>query len=227
MGGRDRRVRAKSGGKQRRTRVTIREVEPAPPKAKAGKTRALASRLSAEVDALREQLLSERARIIELETRVGEDPLTGLLNRRGFTQALERTLAYVRRYSATASLLFLDLDGFKAVNDRHGHGAGDWVLGRIGRLLAGSVRASDVVARVGGDEFVLLLWNLNETQADLKARALEKMIEDSEFELSGKRFEIGLSVGLTMLAADDTSEAVLARADVAMYARKKVRKTGR
>lgn len=226
MGGTGRRARAKSAGKQRRTRVAIREVEPEAPKAKAGKTRALASRLSAEVDALREQLLSERARIVELETRVGEDPLTGLLNRRGFTQALERALAYVKRYSATASLLFLDLDGFKPVNDRHGHGAGDWVLGRVGRLLAGSVRASDVVARVGGDEFVLLLWNLNETQANLKARALEKMIDDSEFELSGKRFEVGLSAGFTMLAADDTSEAVLARADAAMYARKKERKKG-
>jgi len=226
MGGTGRRVRAKSAGKHRRTRLAIREVEPAPPKAKAGKTRALASKLSAEVDALREQLLAERSRIIELETRVGEDPLTGLLNRRGFTQALERALAYVKRYSATASLLFLDLDGFKAVNDKHGHGAGDWVLGRVGRLLAGSVRASDVVARVGGDEFVLLLWNLNETQANLKARALEKMIEESDFEFSGKRFEVGLSAGLTMIAAGDTSESVLARADQAMYARKKERKKG-
>jgi diguanylate cyclase (GGDEF)-like protein len=98
------------------------------------------------------------------------------------------------------------------------------VLGRVGRLLAGSVRASDVAARVGGDEFVLLLWNLNETQANLKARALEKMIEDSGFELSGKRFEIGLSAGFTMIAAEDSAASVLARADAAMYARKKERK---
>jgi len=180
------------------------------------------------MDALREQLAAERARVAELETRVDEDPLTGLLNRRGFMKALERTLAYARRYKATGALLFLDLDGFKAVNDRHGHAAGDWVLGRVGRLIAGSVRASDVVARVGGDEFVVLLWNLNEAQAIAKARALEALIAESPFEQKrGKNYTLGLSAGLTMLQDGDTSEAVLARADEAMYARKRERKEAR
>jgi diguanylate cyclase (GGDEF)-like protein len=89
-------------------------------------------RLAAEIDALREELKEARARVAELETRVDEDPLTGLLNRRGFGRALERSLAFVRRYDATAALLYLDLDGFKPVNDVHGHAAGDWVLGRVG-----------------------------------------------------------------------------------------------
>jgi diguanylate cyclase (GGDEF)-like protein len=219
------RTREKSGEK-RRTRASAREPKPVPPKAKAkaGAGRALASKLAAELDTLREQLLAERARVAELETRVDEDPLTGLLNRRGFMKALERTLAYARRYKATGALLFLDLDGFKAVNDRHGHAAGDWVLGRVGRLIAGSVRASDVVARVGGDEFVVLLWNLNEAQAVAKARALEGLIAESPFEQKGKRYVLGLSAGLTMLTDGDTSEAVLARADEAMYARKRERK---
>jgi diguanylate cyclase (GGDEF)-like protein len=120
--------------------------------------------------------------------------------------------------------LFLDLDGFKAVNDKHGHAAGDWVLGRVGRLIAGAVRASDVVARVGGDEFVVLLWNLNEAQAVAKACALETLISESPFEQKGKRYVLGLSAGFTMLIDGDTSEAVLARADEAMYARKRERK---
>jgi PleD family two-component response regulator len=138
------RERGKAGDK-RRARASAREPEPALPSRKAGNaSRSLASKLAAEADALREQLVAERARIAELETRVDEDSLTGLLNRRGFMKALERTLAYARRYKATGALLFLDLDGFKAVNDRHGHAAGDWVLGRVGRLIAGSVRASDV-----------------------------------------------------------------------------------
>lgn len=218
-------ARDKAGGK-RRTRIEAREPEPALPKEKAaGSSRSQAMKLAAEVEALREQLWAERVRITELETRVDEDPLTGLLNRRGFLKALERTLAYARRYKATAALLFLDLDGFKAVNDKHGHAAGDWALGRVGRLIAGSVRASDVVARVGGDEFVVLLWNLDEAQAALKARALEAMISDSPFEHKRKRYALGLSAGLTMLAADDSSEAALARADAAMYARKRERKS--
>jgi len=222
------RERGKTGDK-RRARASARKPEPALPNRKAGgASRTLASKLAAEMDALREQLAAERARVAELETRVDEDPLTGLLNRRGFMKALERTLAYARRYKATGALLFLDLDGFKAVNDRHGHAAGDWVLGRVGRLIAGSVRASDVVARVGGDEFVVLLWNLNEAQAIAKARALEALIAESPFEQKrGKNYTLGLSAGLTMLQDGDTSEAVIARADEAMYARKRERKEAR
>ncbi len=182
-------------------------------------------KLAAEIDALKTQLTEERARNAELETRVDEDPLTGLLNRRGFLKALERTLAYARRYRASAALLFLDLDGFKAVNDKHGHVAGDWVLGRVGRMIAGSVRASDVAGRVGGDEFTVILWNLDETQARLKARSLEAMIGESDFSQGSKRYKLGLSAGFTMLADSDTSEAVLARADQAMYARKRERKS--
>lgn len=216
--------RERIGDKRRRPRLAAREKEPAPAKAKSAPSRSLAMKLAAEVDALKKKLSSTQAQIAELETRVGEDPLTGLLNRRGFMKALERTLHYARRYRASAALLFLDLDGFKQVNDRHGHAAGDWVLGRVGRLIAGGVRASDVAARVGGDEFTVILWNLSEAQAEAKARALEQMIETSAFERSGKRFEIGLSAGLTLLKAEDTAEAVLVRADAAMYARKRERK---
>jgi diguanylate cyclase (GGDEF)-like protein len=181
-------------------------------------------RLAAEVDALKADLAAARARVAELETRVDEDPLTGLLNRRGFERALERALAFVRRYGATAALLYLDLDQFKPVNDRHGHATGDWVLGRVARLVAGMVRASDVVGRVGGDEFVVLLWNVDRGHADDKARAIEAMIDSETFEQAGARFSLGLSAGMTMLSIDDTVEAAVERADAAMYARKRERK---
>jgi diguanylate cyclase (GGDEF)-like protein len=186
--------------------------------------RAAAMQLAAEVDALREELMRERARVAELETRVDEDPLTGLLNRRGFGRMLERALAYVRRYEASAALLYLDLDRFKPVNDRHGHAAGDWVLGRVARLIAGQVRASDVVARIGGDELAVLLWNVSEAQGEEKARALESMIGDENFVHEGEEISLGLSAGVTMLARDDTLESALARADTAMYARKRERR---
>ena len=215
----------KTGAKRR---VRAAAPEPALPRSEEkspGSGRSLAVKLAAEVDALKAQLNAERARNAELETRVDEDPLTGLLNRRGFLKALERSLAYARRYRASAALLFLDLDGFKAVNDKHGHAAGDWVLGRVGRMIAGAVRASDVAGRVGGDEFTVILWNLDEAQARTKARALEALIADSDFSQNGRRYALGLSAGFTMLADSDTSEAVLARADQAMYARKRERKS--
>ena len=118
-------------------------------------------RLAAEVDALAAQLEASRARISELEARVDIDPLTDMLNRRGFERELKRSLAYVKRYGTSAALVYVDLDGFKPVNDRHGHAAGDAVLKAIAAALVRNVRASDVVARVGGDEFAVLLWNVD------------------------------------------------------------------
>ena len=223
--GQARNARKRSGEKRARARPVPREPDAAPAQSKPGaKPRALPMRLAAELDALKAELVQARARVVELESRIDEDPLTGLLNRRGFERALERALAYVRRYGATAVLLFLDLDGFKAVNDRHGHAAGDWGLGRVARLITGSVRASDVVARIGGDEIVVLLWNLRADQAESKARAIEELIAASPFEYEGKRFKLGLSAGFAVLTQDDTVEAALARADRAMYARKRARK---
>jgi diguanylate cyclase (GGDEF)-like protein len=201
-----------------------RADRPAKEKSNAPKSRSSAMRLAAEVDALKADLAAARARVAELETRVDEDPLTGLVNRRGFERALERALAFVRRYGATAALLYLDLDGFKPINDRFGHAAGDWALGRVARLLGAKVRASDVVGRVGGDEFAVLLWKVTGAQAEEKARAIEAMIEQESFERAGARFSLGLSAGTTTLSADDTAIAVVARADQAMYARKRERK---
>jgi diguanylate cyclase (GGDEF)-like protein len=212
-------------GAKRRSVLVATEPAVSPAKAKpSGDGRALAMKLAAEIDALKAQLSAERAKNAELVTRVDEDSLTGLLNRRGFLKALERSLAYARRYRASAALVFLDLDGFKAVNDKHGHAAGDWVLGRVGRMIAGAVRASDVAGRVGGDEFTVILWNLDEAQARAKARALEALIADSDFAQGGKQYALGLSAGFTMLQDSDTPEAALARADAAMYARKRERK---
>jgi diguanylate cyclase (GGDEF)-like protein len=91
-------------------------------------------------------------------------------------------------------------------------------------MIAGAVRASDVAGRVGGDEFTVILWNLDETQARTKARALETLIEESDFSQGGRRYALGLSAGFTMLSDSDTSEAALVRADEAMYARKRERK---
>jgi diguanylate cyclase (GGDEF)-like protein len=201
-----------------------RADRPGKEKSNAPKSRSSAMRLAAEVDALKADLAAARARVAELETRVDEDPLTGLVNRRGFERALERALAFVRRYGATAALLYLDLDGFKPINDRFGHAAGDWALGRVARLLGAKVRASDVVGRVGGDEFAVLLWKVTGAQAEEKARAIEAMIEQESFERAGARFSLGLSAGIATLSADDTAIAVVARADQAMYARKRERK---
>src|SRR4030095_2227392 len=101
------------------------------------------------------------------------DALTEVFNRRGFDRELRRTLAYIKRYWTRAALIYIDLDGFKPVNDRHGHAAGDAILKAVAATLVRCVRASDTVARLGGDEFAVILWNLSEADAAAKVFALE------------------------------------------------------
>jgi len=181
-------------------------------------------RLAAEVARLEAELALMRARVAELETRAERDPLTAVLNRRGFARELARARAYVERYGGNAALVYLDLDGFKRVNDRHGHAAGDAVLTAVAAALVAAVRASDVVARIGGDEFAVLLWNLSVRDAHNKAIALERGIADATVAWNGEQLAVGASAGVADLTAGIDVEGLLARADAEMYARKRTRR---
>ena len=183
-------------------------------------------RLAAEVARLEAELAAMRARIAELEAHAESDPLTGIMNRRGFERELNRAAAYVQRYGGNAALVYLDLDGFKPVNDRFGHAAGDAVLTAVAAALLGSVRASDIVARIGGDEFAVLLWNLSAEDARKKAMALERAIATATIRWGGRRVSVGATAGVAELAADQDIAGLLARADAAMYARKRKRRAG-
>jgi diguanylate cyclase (GGDEF)-like protein len=189
-------------------------------------SRAMVMRLAAEVDALAAELEASHARIIELEARVDIDPLTEIRNRRGFARELARSLAYVKRYGTSAVLIYVDLDGFKLVNDRHGHAAGDAVLKAVAATLLRHVRTSDIVARMGGDEFAVLLWNVRGAAAAAKAAALEAAVYATPVRWNASTLAVGASAGMTALGALDTPAEVLARADAAMYARKAERRAG-
>lgn len=176
--------------------------------------------LLAEIERLQAELMQAKWTIAELEARADIDPLLDILNRRGFDRELSRAVAYVSRYGTQAALVFIDLDGFKAVNDRHGHAAGDELLKTVARQLTGRVRASDVVARFGGDEFAVLLWNLDEAQANAKARELEEAI--AAVVAGDGRF--GASAGVVPLTGKATPAEIVEAADTAMYARKRERR---
>lgn len=190
-------------------------------------SRATVMRLAAEVDALTAQLERSRARILDLETRIDVDPLTEVLNRRGFERELRRSLAYVKRYGASAALLYLDLDGLKPVNDRHGHAAGDAVLKTVAAALFRQVRISDTIGRIGGDEFAVLLWNVSGPAAAAKAQALEAAVYRAPVRWGRSTLVVSASAGVALLGALDSPAEVLARADAAMYARKHARKGAR
>jgi GGDEF domain-containing protein len=134
----------------------------------------LSNTFSRRLKDLEAELTAARAQVADLESKIEPDPLLNILNRRGFERELRRALLHAQRYQSSNAVVFIDLDNFKAINDRCGHLAGDAVLKFVSAALIQELRASDIVARFGGDEFAILLWNLSETSARAKALALEK-----------------------------------------------------
>jgi diguanylate cyclase (GGDEF)-like protein len=180
--------------------------------------------LLAENERLKRELAVARARVSDLEARADVDPLLDILNRRGFERELKRALAHVKRYGTQAALMFVDLDGFKGINDRFGHAAGDALLKAVARELIGHVRASDVVGRLGGDEFGVIVWRVEEPQALAKARQLEAMIARIGITHGRSQISVAASVGIAPLVEDSNPADVIAAADQAMYARKDERR---
>src|SRR5215475_3357445 len=148
---------------------------------------------------LRQELSAALKRIDELQASADTDFLLGIPNRRGFEHELERAVAYIKRYRASGALILLDVDRLEPINDAFGHAAGDRVLKAIADVLTSQVRASDVVGRLGGDEFGLLLWNLTETDARAKAAALEADIDRLIFSFGGRHVIAGASAGVAIL----------------------------
>ncbi len=173
---------------------------------------------------LRQELAGARAEIEQLKATAETDFLLDILNRRGFERELSRSIAFIKRYSASGALLVLDLDRFKPINDAFGHAAGDKVLKAVAERLTSKVRASDVIGRLGGDEFAVLLWNLSETDARAKAAMLEQAIDGLRFSFGGSVVRTGASVGIAILDTHSEMRTALEQADSAMYVRKAQRR---
>jgi diguanylate cyclase (GGDEF)-like protein/PAS domain S-box-containing protein len=155
------------------------------------------------------------------------DPVTDLPNRRHFGERLAQSVAKAQREGGVLALLYADLDGFKAINDAHGHAAGDELLRQVGERFVGCVRASDTVARVGGDEFAVLL----DTAASREGaqEVAEKLIHalQAPLEIGGTTPRISCSIGIALYPADGVDAPVLLqKADAAMYRAKAEGKGG-
>jgi diguanylate cyclase len=169
-----------------------------------------------------EQTVEElRGREEQLRHLAFHDPLTGLANRALFQDRVEHALAKQPRNTQLIGILFIDLDGFKSVNDRLGHSAGDSLLIAVARRLLGCARRGDTIARLGGDEFAILLDQLQE---EVDAAILASRVVDvlsTPVLIDGKRLEISASVGLAVHEAGSGRCGELLRdADIAMYAAK-------
>ena len=177
-------------------------------------------RLIEEISLLRGKVARLQERVEQLDQLAHQDSLINLPNRRGFMRELERLIARVDRYGIDAAMLFVDVDGLKIINDTFGHGAGDEALIQIANLLAKGVRHSDVVARIGGDEFGVLLESSDESDAHDTATRLIAQICNCEMMHDGEALPLSVAIGVGMIDALDTAESVMARADEAMYRRK-------
>lgn len=168
----------------------------------------------------------ERKQMFDRLQRMAQfDPLTGLVSRGFFQERLKTLLAAARSGGKGIALLYLDLDRFKPINDAHGHGEGDRVLRMAAKRLRRCVRDSDVVARFGGDEFVVLLQGIQESGPAEVVAATIRGVLDQPFEVSGEAVTLGVSIGIAMYPEHgDSAQALLRHADEAMY---QVKRAGR
>lgn len=173
------------------------------------------SRAGVQLNAMMNETMQAR---LDEAHRAVHDPLTGLLNRAGFSQAIgteHRRLG--EQAGGGATLFYIDLDGFKQVNDRLGHAAGDAVLVQVGRRLSAMTGVSGHAARLGGDEFVLLLPGMDPRTMQWLGERIVTQITDQEYIAGQSATRIGASVGAASMGADDTPENALCRADEALY----------
>ena len=173
-----------------------------------------------EVMHLRGEISRLKEMIEQLDELAHQDSLIELPNRRGFMRRLDETISRVRRYDEQAAMLFVDLDGLKLINDSFGHRAGDEALIQVAALLVKGVRKSDCVARIGGDEFAILLTNASESVANDTAARLIDEIAGCDFMHDGDALPLSVAIGVAMVSPDDDAESVMDRADEEMYKRK-------
>ena len=183
--------------------------------------RDLIDSLMIENERLREQVHALGLELREAQDMADADVLTPTLNRRAFLREVGRAMADCRRYGEEACLIYLDMDGFKSINDTYGHSAGDTALTHVAELLKASTREGDAVGRMGGDEFAVLLKRADLKSSRIKAMKLEAELALGTFEYNGLYLKCGGSFGVRAYTGQATPEAWLSEVDAAMFLVKK------
>ncbi len=179
--------------------------------------RAALQTLIEEVDRLRRELEQSRKRIAHLERLADEDPLAPIANRRAFVRELSRLMSFAERYGSTGAVLYFDVNDLKRINDRHGHSAGDAALKLIAEVLRANVRESDVVGRLGGDEFGVALAQVEPSAAAEKAAFLADAIVRRPLEWDGATIPLSVSWGAYPFSGAEQADTAIEAADRAMY----------
>ena len=166
-------------------------------------------------------VMAIRERATDLEKMTLIDPLTGVGNRRYADMSLQNKLSELKRYGWPFGVLFADLDDFKHVNDTFGHEAGDEVLKIVARTMLNNLRSFDFIFRWGGEEFLIIIANVDELQLRTSAERLRIMVQNAGLRLGSKTIRITVSIGGTLVKTDDSEKRILTRIDGYMYQCKK------
>jgi len=180
--------------------------------------------LMAEVDRLRQELSVFKERVALLEHEADHDPLLSIGNRRSFVRHLVRMMSYAERYGTSGCILYFDLDGLKRLNDVEGHAAGDAALRHVAQLFLSNIRESDILGRLGGDEFGILLAQTGLKAGKEKAASLAKQIESSPLQWKGKPMSLSVSYGVHLFEGSEDIDTAIEAADKKMYEQKRERK---
>ena len=173
-----------------------------------------------EVDRLKRELDQTRARAEDLARAADQDMLLPILNRRAFVREISRFIGFSERYGTPAAVIYFDLNNFKAVNDAYGHPAGDSVLRHFAELVSSQIRDTDILARIGGDEFGVSLSHVTADQAAKKAASLVRSLRARPPVWQGKPVPLSFSHGVYELKAGEHPDSAIASADRAMYVQK-------
>jgi diguanylate cyclase (GGDEF)-like protein len=179
------------------------------------------SALLEKLDDTNRELQMTKEALFEIERMVDVDVLAPIPNRRAFMRRLSWAINMQERYGHPSAILFFDLNGFKEINDNYGHAAGDIAIRHVSHLLANAMRESDFLARIGGDEFAVIMYYADETAAKKRGARMVEKLERSPFLFNDQQIIISAALGVHAIRPGEDAETALANADTSMYVDKK------
>ena len=179
------------------------------------------SALMEKLDDVNRELSRTKESLSEIERLVDVDPVAPIPNRRAFMRRLSWAITMQERYGHPSTILFFDLNDFKEINDSYGHAAGDMAIRHVSQLLAATMRESDFLARIGGDEFAVIMYYAEESAAYKRGQKIAEKIEKTPLIFNGKRISLATAFGHYTLQSGDDAESALASADTSMYVDKR------
>lgn len=182
------------------------------------------SALLEKLDDVNRDLSRTKESLAEIERLVDVDCVAPIPNRRAFMRRLSWAITMHERYNHPSTVLYFDINDFKAINDKHGHAAGDIAIRHVSQLLSTTMRESDFLARIGGDEFAVIMYYANEDAAKMRGAKIAEKLKETPFNFNGKQLHITTAYGYYSLRHGDDAESALAAADMSMYVDKRRRK---